>query len=81
MSSSSGSEPYPAKRAVRGRFVKLLGHRNDARGMTLMPERSRCVRHGELHEIVTTDTDPGAAHRVDRVGFLGFVEIVKAGVR
>ena len=66
---------------VRGTLVKLLFHRRLDRGMTLIPERSRCVRGGEVHELVTTDQDglnPG--DRVDRVGFLGFAEIGNAGV-
>ncbi|MFL6124672.1 DUF6917 domain-containing protein, partial [Actinophytocola sp.] len=53
----------------------------DERGMTLEPHASRCVREGEVHELVTTDhteTAPGA--RIDRVGFLGFAELHNAGV-
>lgn len=75
----TGSETV--KIDVRGTLVKLLYHRRLDRGMTLIPEQSRCVRAGEVHELVTTDQDglrPG--DRVDRVGFLGFVEISGAGV-
>lgn len=81
------------KRTVRGRLVKVLAHRRDDRGMVLEPFASRCVRQGEVHELVTTDqvlpprtTDPagtGAAAalvRVDRVGFLGFAEFGCGGV-
>ena len=70
-----------AKRAVGGPLVKVLVHRRDDRGMRLEPYASRCVRQGEIHELVTTDQHddtPGA--RVDRVGFLGFVEIATGGV-
>ncbi|MBC6468432.1 hypothetical protein HKK74_23460 [Actinomadura alba] len=66
---------------MRGTLVKVLVHRRDDRGMRLEPFASRCVRAGEVHELVTTDhheTAPGS--RVDRVGFLGFVEIANAGV-
>ncbi|MFI8829588.1 DUF6917 domain-containing protein [Streptomyces afghaniensis] len=70
-----------AKRAVYGRLVKVLIHRRDDRGMTLEEFASRCVRHGEVHELVTTDhTKTAAGARIDRVGFLGFVEIGCAGV-
>lgn len=69
------------KVAVRGHLVKLLFHRRTERGMTLIAERSRCVRAGEVHELLTTDhTGLVAGSRVDRVGFLGFVEIANAGV-
>ncbi|WP_245766682.1 DUF6917 domain-containing protein [Streptomyces colonosanans] len=69
------------KRAVHGTVVKVLIHRRDDRGMHLEEFASRCVRRGEVHELVTTDqrdTAPGA--RVDRVGFLGFAEIGCGGV-
>ncbi len=69
------------KRAVAGVVVKVLRHRRDDRGMRLEPYLSRCVRRGELHELVTTDqSDAPPEGRVDRVGFLGFAEIVSAGV-
>ncbi|QQQ79891.1 hypothetical protein IOD16_16750 [Saccharothrix sp. 6-C] len=69
------------KRAVGGRVVKVLVHRRDDRGMSLEPFASRCVRRGEVHELVTTDhEDTAAGARIDRVAFLGFVEIVNAGV-
>jgi hypothetical protein len=69
------------KRQVEGALVKVLLHRRDDRGMELEPFASRCVRAGEVHELVTTDhreTAPGA--RIDRVGFLGFAEMGTGGV-
>ncbi|GAA1073890.1 DUF6917 domain-containing protein [Nocardiopsis composta] len=69
------------KRAVTATLVKVLVHRRTERGMRLEPHASRCVRPGEVHELVATDhteTAPGA--RIDRVGFLGFAEITAAGV-
>jgi predicted dehydrogenase len=69
------------KRAVEGEVVKVLTHRRRDRGMRLEEFASRCVRHGEVHELVATDhreTEPGA--RIDRVAFLGFAEIGRAGV-
>jgi hypothetical protein len=70
-----------AKRPVSGVLVKVLIHRRDDRGMELEPYASRCVRQGEVHELVTTShsaLEPGA--RIDRVGFLGFAEMTCAGV-
>ncbi|MER5492655.1 hypothetical protein [Streptomyces sp. NPDC002490] len=69
------------KRTVTGRVVKVLVHRRTDRGMRLQEYASRCVRRGEVHELVTTDqgdTAPGA--RIDRVGFLGFAELEHGGV-
>jgi len=77
---SGHSEDGP-KRTVEGSVVKVLVHRRDDRGMSLEPYASRCVRVGEVHELVTTDhrdTRPGTT--IDRVAFLGFAEITRAGV-
>lgn len=63
-----------SKREVTGTLVKVLAHHRDDQGMSLEPFTSRCVRTGEIHELVTTThTDPGAP--IDDVGFLGFAEI------
>ncbi|RMI37931.1 DUF6917 domain-containing protein [Streptomyces triticirhizae] len=70
-----------AKRPVTGTLVKVLLHTRTERGMRLEPFASRCVRRGEVHELVVTDqADTLAGARIDRVGFLGFVEIDAAGV-
>ncbi|MDA0567832.1 hypothetical protein LG943_26430 [Streptomonospora sp. S1-112] len=70
-----------AKRTVAATVVKVLVHRRSDRGMSLEPFASRCVRAGEVHELVTTDhTDTAPGARIDRVGFLGFAEIDRAGV-
>jgi hypothetical protein len=69
------------KRTVQGVFVKLLHHKQTDRGMTLLPFETRCVRQGEVHELVTTDQKgAGPGDRIDRVGFLGFIEVLCAGV-
>ncbi|MGX7824469.1 DUF6917 domain-containing protein [Actinokineospora sp. 24-640] len=67
------------KRAVSGTLVKVLVHRREDRGMRLEEFASRCVRRGEVHELVTTDHGV-ADGRIDRVGFLGFAEIDRGGV-
>ena len=68
-----------AKRTVAGVLVKVLVHSRDDRGMRLEEFASRCVRAGEVHELVTTDHRVGD-ESIDRVGFLGFTEIRTAGV-
>ncbi|MGQ0838227.1 DUF6917 domain-containing protein [Actinokineospora sp.] len=67
------------KRTVSGVLVKVLVHRRDDRGMRLEEFASRCVRQGEVHELVTTDHGVGDPS-IDRVGFLGFTEIAHGGV-
>ncbi|GAA4996467.1 Gfo/Idh/MocA family oxidoreductase [Kitasatospora paranensis] len=71
----------PAKRPVEAALVKLLFHRRTDRGMELSPWDTRCVRAGDVHELVTTTDRPAAAGgRVDAVGFLGFAEFRDATV-
>lgn len=73
--------PGADKLPLEGRLVKLLRHTSEVRGMKLIEARSRCVRAGELHELVSTDqSDLVAGCRVDRVGFIGFMEATSAGV-
>lgn len=69
------------KREVAAALVKVLVHRRAERGMRLEPFASRCVRVGEVHELVATDhTETAEGARIDRVGFLGFAEITETGV-
>jgi hypothetical protein len=70
-----------SKVSITGRIVKLLFHQQEDRGMTLIEYASRCIRRGEIHELVTTDNiDLALGDRVNRVGFIGFVEFLCAGV-
>lgn len=69
------------KSAVAATLVKILAHRRTDRGMRLEPFASRCVRAGEVHELVATDHgETAAGARIDRVAFLGFAEIDAGGV-
>jgi hypothetical protein len=69
------------KRPIETIAVSLLDHTRDDRGMTVVEWSSRCVRRGDLHEIVTTDqANARPGDRIDRVGFVGFVEVLTAGV-
>jgi hypothetical protein len=73
--------PYVSKRPVEGRIVCVLHARSERRGMQLEPHPSRAVPAGEIHELALTD-DPAAVPgtRVERVAYVGFVEMVKGGV-
>ncbi|ENQ3104956.1 hypothetical protein ACEOWJ_000888 [Bacillus cereus] len=69
------------KRNVAGQFVKLLFHKQDNRKMNLANFKTRCIREGEIHEIVTTIYgDLVEGDIINVVGFLGFIEINKGGV-
>lgn len=76
----------PSKNDAEARWIKIFSHRRLDRGFTLEPFASRCVRAGEIHEIVVTDERrewPDAEIgeiRIDRVAFIGFAEFTRAGV-
>lgn len=73
--------PYVSKRPVEARVVCVLDARSERRGMHLEHHPSRAVRSGEIHELALTD-DPaaGPGAKVDRVAYVGFVEVVRGGV-
>ncbi|MCL2897124.1 DUF6917 domain-containing protein [Brenneria tiliae] len=75
------SESIGNKVIVSGQIVKKLFHKQNDRGMTLIEFSSRCVRRGEIHELVTT-THHSLKPRdlIDKVGFIGFIEIKNPGV-
>ena len=73
--------PYVDKRAVEGRIVCVLDARSERRGMQVEVHPSRAVPAGEIHELaVTDDPEAGPGARVERVAYVGFVEIVHGGV-
>lgn len=73
--------PYSAVRPVQGRLVCILDARSVRRGMQLEIHPSRALCTGEIHELALTD-EAGAAPggRVERVSYVGFVEIAQGGV-
>lgn len=73
--------PYAGKRPVEAQVVCVLHARSEQRGMQLEHHPSRAVPAGEIHELAVTD-DPaaGPGSRVERVAYVGFVEIVRGGV-
>lgn len=77
-----GAQPRMAsKLPLHGQLLKTMSHTRFDRGMTLIEFGSRCVPKGEIHELVSTDQhDATPGSRIDRVGFIGFMEAHNAGV-
>lgn len=77
-----GPKPVMARKIpVRARIVAVMdGHLPD-RGLELIVQRTRAVSAGEVHELIGSD-EPGiaAGSVVNRVSYLGFVEMLDAGV-
>lgn len=88
---SMGVDPYTSGMIVdRPRFthasvvtavVAVLRAFRDERELMLIPQRTRCIREGEVHEILLTDeTGVAPSSVVNRVAGVAFVEVVRGGV-
>lgn len=77
-----GPRPVFARKiTVRARIVAVMdGHLPD-RGLELIIQGTRAVSAGQVHELIGSD-EPGiaAGSVVNRVSYLGFVEMLNAGV-
>ena len=73
--------PYVAKSDVEGTLVVVLRGAFEDRGLELIKPISRCVQKYEIHELIFSDEEgigPGAT--VNKISYMGFVEILKGGV-
>jgi hypothetical protein len=50
------------------------------RGLSLIPQASRCLRTHDIHEFILTEEAAGPGSRVGDVAYLGFASFVQGGV-
>lgn len=78
---SFAENPYYRKRDITGRLVVVLRGRLENRGLQLIVPISRAVQKNEVHELIVTDeAQAGPGKEVQRIAYLGFVEITGGGV-
>lgn len=73
--------PLCRKADVAGELVVIFGNKREDRGLELIWPFTRAVKRSDLHELIITDEEnvrPGT--RVDRIAYLGFIEIHQGGV-
>ncbi len=79
-----GAQPIAlvhSKRPVRSALVVVLDTHREDRGLHLEDLNSRALLQGEIHELIVTDeAGAGPGTRVDRIAYLGFVEVKQGGV-
>ncbi|WP_422368686.1 DUF6917 domain-containing protein [Pelagibius sp.] len=81
LSGVTPDRPDMAHRAIEGRMVAVSARSHDARGLSLIPQRTRCLRRYDIHELIVTDeSGQGSGDTVDRVAYLGFFEITSGGL-
>ena len=69
------------KVTVEAEVNVLLDVTFDERDLELIPQPSRALPAGEIHELMVTDEEDAAeAGRADHVGVIGFMEITGGGV-
>ena len=71
---------FADKVPVRGKVVAVLRGQVPDRNMEIIPQQSRAVREGDVHEIVMTDRDVLPGGRASQVAYLAFVEFQCGGV-
>ena len=73
--------PYYAKSDVKGNLVVVLRGSFEDRGLELIKPMSRCVQKHEIHELILSDEQNiGPGSTVNKISYLGFVEILQGGV-
>ena len=66
---------------MKAKFVGVLEGTIENRDLELIYPASRCVRRGEIFELICTDDEhPRPGGRVDRATYLGFCEVEQGGV-
>ncbi|MDA0675066.1 MAG: hypothetical protein O3A88_01650 [Proteobacteria bacterium] len=78
----AGKKPYIVNRTpMEGRVVAVLTSRVEKRGLQLIHPWTRCVRAGEVHELLVTDEmDALPGGTVDRMAAIAFFEFTVGGL-
>lgn len=74
------TNPFFKKQVVEGSMVAVLANKYENREITLIPQPSRAVLKGEIHELMLTDEPVGPGDEVNRIFCLGFFEISVPGI-
>lgn len=71
---------YAQKLKVEAKVVAVLRGRLENRNLELIPQPSRAVKAGEVHEIIVTDEDAQPGSKVARIAYIAFLEFQNGGV-
>ena len=59
---------------IESHFVAILGHDHVNRGMIASPYHTRCIRQGEIHELVVVLENEEGLIDLNDAWYLGFIE-------
>lgn len=71
---------YAQRNELVSRVVAVLRGRLDNRNLELIPQPSRAIRQGEIHELIVTDENAAPGCQVQRIAYVAFVEFLNGGV-
>jgi len=71
---------FAQKVKVESKVVAVLRGELDNRNLELIPQPSRVVKAGEIHEIIITDEDVSPGSHVGRIAYIAFLEFLNGGV-
>jgi len=74
-----GKAEYYQKRTVELNLVVVLEGKIANRGLCIIPQKSRAVVWGEVHEIILTVEEP-RDNTINKIAYLGFGEVKIPGV-
>ena len=71
---------YAQKLPLKGRIVAVLRGTVEDRNLELIPQPSRAVKAGEIHEFIATVENAVPGSRVSQIAYLCFVEFKTGGI-
>ncbi len=74
------SDAYVDKVPLEGVVVAVLRGTVADRGLELIPQPSRAVSKGEVHELILTPEAASPGERVRAIAYLAFVEFLTGGI-
>ncbi|HHY11686.1 MAG TPA: hypothetical protein GX529_03555 [Firmicutes bacterium] len=71
---------YVQRTDLSARVVAVLRGHLDNRNLELIPQPSRAIKQGEVHELIVTDENAAPGRKVQRIAYIAFVEFLNGGV-
>jgi len=71
---------YADKSVLSARVVAVLRGKLENRNLELIPQPSRVIRQGEIHELIVTDEESSPGKKVQRIAYVAFVEFLNGVV-
>ncbi|HHT84246.1 MAG TPA: hypothetical protein GXZ88_00610 [Firmicutes bacterium] len=71
---------YAQRNELVAKVVAVLRGQLDNRNLQLIPQPSRAIRQGEIHELIVTDENAAPGCQVQRIAYVAFVEFLNGGV-